>query len=63
MKEKSVTSNRSSKPGLLFWFGTGTGKILAASIVEKMTGFCYKQNNPNNKFGGYTFEKVHPASI
>jgi len=38
--ENSLILNRTQNPGLLVWFGTGTGKTLAASIVAKMFGYC-----------------------
>ena len=42
--ENSITLNRMQNPGLLVWFGTGTGKTLAASIVAKMFGYCMNFN-------------------
>jgi len=56
--EKSATDNRSINPGLLVWFGTGTGKTLAASVVAKMTGFCYNPSVPSNNFGGGIINKI-----
>ena len=43
LSKSSTTSNRI--PGLLVWYGTGTGKTITASIVAKIVGFC---NIPRN---------------
>ena len=40
IKKDQKTSTRG--PGLLLWYGTGSGKTFAASTVTKMLGYCYK---------------------
>jgi len=38
--ELTKTEPRSNNPGLLVWYGTGTGKTVPASLTAKMVGYC-----------------------
>ena len=47
MQDKLAKSSTSLTkiPGLLVWYGTGTGKTITASIVGKILGFCNSFRN------------------